>query len=82
MRYAKKHGVETVKLNGMGKRSHPDRMFLYAGRVRFVEFKRRGAQATPLQRELHKRWKKLGHPVYVADNVVVGCAIINRLVSP
>ena len=72
IRYAKKKcpNVEIVKLNGMGKRSHPARMFLFpTGVVLFIEFKREGEEPTPLQTHLHKKWRALGHVVYVIDTV-------------
>lgn len=79
--YAKKHlGKDSVvKLNGIGKRSHPDRMFLGPyGRALFIEFKRPGAQPTPLQLALHRQWLKLGHKVHVVDDVKVGKALIDK----
>lgn len=78
--YARTLGVEAVKLNGMGKRSLPDRMFLAQGGVLFVEFKRPGAKPTPLQAHCHARWEKLGHHVYVVDNVEDGKALVAGLV--
>jgi hypothetical protein len=78
--YALKKGIESVKLNGMGKRSHPDRMFLGPrGRVLFIEFKKPGEEPTPLQKHLHKKWKRLGHKVYVVDNVTIGRELIDQL---
>ncbi len=71
--FAKNNGVEVVKLQGMGKRSLPDRMFLGAGgTVLFIEFKREGEKPTPLQAALHARWRALGHRVYVIDDVAAG----------
>lgn len=79
--YAKKKDIEAVKLNGMGKRSHPDRMFLgWRGKILFIEFKREGATPTPAQLYLHQRWwKNHGHKVYVIDNVADGKAIIDKV---
>lgn len=82
MKYARDHGVEAIKLNGMGKRSLPDRMFLgNRGRKVFIEFKRAGEKPTPLQLHCHKRWKELGHQVYVVDNVADGKALIQLLLG-
>jgi len=74
--FAKKHRVEVVKLNGMGKRSLPDRMFLYGTRVLFIEFKRPGEEPTEAQWVLHERWRKLGHRVYVVDAKDEGVRLI------
>lgn len=80
VQYAKKKDIEAVKLNGMGKRSHPDRMFLgWRGKILFIEFKRKGETPTPLQLHLHTRWWNLGHKVYVIDNVEDGKAIIDKV---
>lgn len=83
IRYAKKRcpTVEIVKLNGMGKRSHPDRMFLFPpGLVLFIEFKREGEEPTPLQAHLHKKWKALGFKVHVVDDVKQGKKVIDCVV--
>lgn len=79
IRYAQKRcpTVEIVKLNGMGKRSHPDRMFLFPGAVLFIEFKREGEEPTPLQAHLHKKWKALGFEVWVIDDVAEGKKLID-----
>lgn len=77
VRWAKAMELEVVKLNGMGKRSHPDRMFLGPGeKVLFIEFKREGEEPTPLQLHLHQQWAKLGHKVWVVDNVQQGKDLI------
>jgi hypothetical protein len=78
VKYAKKFGIESIKLNGMGKRSLPDRMFLTVQRrVLFVEFKREGEKPTELQAHLHARWKKFyDHDVAVIDNVDAGKRLI------
>lgn len=81
VRYAKdKYKGESVKLNGIGKRSHPDRMFLGPYRtVLFIEFKREGEEPTPLQRHLHKRWWRMfQHKVHVCDDVVQGKKLIDE----
>jgi hypothetical protein len=61
---------EHRKMNGMGKRDWPDRLFLFAhGHSVFVEFKRFGESPTPKQAKMHKRLRKLGHIVLVIDRV-------------
>lgn len=85
VRYAKGlFGKDSVvKLNGPGKRSHPDRMFLGpGGGVLFIEFKRLGEQPTPHQALLHAAWRKLGTVVHVVDNVAEGKALVDKLNRP
>lgn len=78
--YAKVKGVESVKLNGIGKRSLPDRMFLGPrGTILFIEFKRAGEEPTELQRWCHNRWRDLGHVVHVVDNVREGRELIDSM---
>ena len=79
--YAKKcYRLEVVKLNGMGKQALPDRMFLGPnGTVMFIEFKRPGGKATPLQRHLHSVWKRHGHPVHLVDSVQHGKNLVDGL---
>lgn len=78
VKYAKRLGYEVVKLNGMGQRALPDRMFLGPeGRVVFIEFKRPGGKPTALQAALHARWKALGHVVHLIDSVEEGKALLS-----
>ncbi len=79
--FAKNNGVEVVKLQGMGKRSLPDRMFLSGGVVLFIEFKREGEKPTPLQAALHARWRALGHRVYVIDDAVDGKRLLTAMLG-
>lgn len=82
VRYARERGIEPIKLNGMGKRSLPDRMFLGPrGRIVFIEFKRKGEKPTPLQLHCHQLWKGLGHRVYVVDDAEAGKAILQLLLG-
>lgn len=81
--YAKKRGAEVVKLNGMGKRSHPDRMFLGRyGTILFIEFKRAGEEPTPAQLHLHETWRALDHEVYVIDDVQAGKDLVDEILFP
>lgn len=83
VKYAKKRDVESVKLNGMGKRSHPDRMLLGPnGGLLFIEFKREGEEPTPAQLYLHEKWRRLGHEVHVIDDVEDGKDLIDRELFP
>ncbi len=82
VRYAQSRGCIVRKLNGMGARSWPDRMFLGPhGRVLFIEFKREGGEATKLQHHFHTQMSILGHLVAVIDDVEVGKALIELLIT-
>lgn len=67
--FVKDDGGVTRKMNGMGFNSWPDRICLKPGVVRplWVEFKRRGMKATPLQKENHKMLRRMGQAVVVCD---------------
>ena len=59
-----------VKLNTMGRRAWPDRMFIGPlGRVLYVEFKKEGKEPTPLQRAVQLFLQKCGHAALRIDNV-------------
>lgn len=71
-------GVVNKKMNGLGSRSWPDRMYLYGGRVCFIEFKMQGKKATPLQEMCHKDLGKLGFSVAVVSDVGAGVDFVLR----
>jgi hypothetical protein len=70
--YAIKGGCLVLKLNTMGRRSWPDRMFLFDGKVLFIEFKKPGGKPTPDQAVVHKKLKAAGFDCFVIDNVALG----------
>lgn len=78
-RYAEQGGCITYKMNGPGHRGWPDRMFMYDGKVLFIEFKRAGKEPTPLQAEIHDRLRRAGFDVFVIDNVALGKAVVEGL---
>lgn len=80
--YAEKRGCLTYKMNGPGHRGWPDRMFLYDGRMLFIEFKRAGKKPTPLQAHIHDKLCKLGFRVLVVDNKQRGIAAIAAFTLP
>ena len=47
--YAKSKGCLVIKLAGPGQKGQPDRMFIYQGKVLFIEFKAPGKLPTALQ---------------------------------
>lgn len=76
-RKAFKLGVINKKMNGPGARSWPDRLFLWRGKgVLFIEFKKPGEVATPLQASNHYMLRDLGFQVEVHDNVDQALAAI------
>lgn len=79
--YAKSKGVICRKMNGMGNRSWPDRMFLYKGTILFIEFKRQGLLPTPLQANMMEQLQKAGFSARCADSVELGRVIINDWLS-
>lgn len=55
-------GAEARKMNGLGAAAWPDRLFILPwGRAVFVEFKREGEPLTPLQKNMQKTLRRLGH---------------------
>jgi hypothetical protein len=47
----------------------PDRIFIKAGHVVFIEFKAPGKKPTPLQAQTIRKLKDAGCEVWVCDNV-------------
>jgi len=62
----KKLGVLSRKMNGMGFRGWPDRLFLIPGGCPvFIEFKRPGGKLTPLQAFIIDRLRDCDYLVWV-----------------
>lgn len=80
--YAKTKGCIVLKLSGQNQRGQPDRMFLYNGRVLFVEFKAPGKRPTALQ----ARWLDCltEHTFHTAccDDIEAGKRLIDLLTTP
>lgn len=51
----------------------PDRIFIKAGRVVFIEFKAPGKKPTKLQEKIIGKIREAGVEVYVCDNVEDAC---------
>jgi len=77
VRYAKKHGVRSIKLAGSHDRGKPDREFLYKGKILFIEFKRAGAKPTPLQLKWRDELTNEGFTSYIIDNIKDGMNAID-----
>lgn len=83
MDYAKKKGCLCKKLSvqgPMGNSGWPDYMILFHGSVYFIEFKKPGGKATPLQLELIAALRFHGFSADVVDSVDDGRGIVDRLV--
>ena len=78
--YAKKKGCLVRKMNGLGARSWPDRLFLGpSGRCCWIEFKTPNGKLTPLQGQLHEKMFAMGHKIYVVRDVAFGKKLIDAL---
>lgn len=72
---AKNLGWESRKMNGLGFRDWPDRLFIPPRPVKpmrrafWVEFKRLGEEPTPAQGKRIEDLRRRGERVYVCDNV-------------
>ena len=75
---AKMNGWLTKKLKFLGERGAPDRLFIRAGRVVFVELKQPGeADATSInQRRIIREMREVGAEVHVIDNLKDGYALL------
>lgn len=70
---AKRAGWLAYKFVSPSQRSVPDRIFIRAGRIVFVEFKAPGAKPTTLQSRMIERLQGAGCEVHVCDSVEAGC---------
>lgn len=75
-KYARKQGVLARKL-GFGE-GWPDFMFLYKGRVMFIEFKKPGEKPEPLQLHMHGLLRLAKFDVHVVDDVDTGVSLIDK----
>ncbi len=76
--YAKSKGFLAYKFTSPARRSVPDRLFLGPNGVCFfIEFKARGNLPTSAQEREIFRIRRMGHRVYIIDNVEEGKQAIN-----
>lgn len=69
MNWARERGLLALKLNTIGNRGYPDRIFfILGGRPLLIELKRKGAKPTKLQLYVHQQLRRLGYDVQVHDN--------------
>jgi len=74
-------GCACLKLNVKGRVGWPDRLFLFRGKVLFIEFKRLGENPTLIQQYVHAEIRAHGVSVEVVDNVGDAGRIIDEFAS-
>lgn len=75
-----RRGIHTLKLNLHGNRGWPDRLVLVPGGTPvFIEFKRPGKTAEPLQESRHRILQAAGYIVNVFDDLSVAVSYIDAL---
>lgn len=79
--YAKELGLGVYKFTSPARAAVPDRMFIYKGRVFFIEFKREGQKPTFAQEREHNRMRQHQINVFVVDNVEQGKSTINTMLQ-
>lgn len=79
LRWAKKQKLEHLKLNTMGRRSMPDRLFwVPGGKPVLIELKRPGFEPTKLQMNTMKKLKGLGYDVIWTDSAETAIEYLRR----
>lgn len=81
--YAKKKGVLVRKMNGLGFRGWPDRLFIFpSGAQVWVEFKAPGKlnNLSANQKEVINKLTEFKQDIYIIDDKYVGKATIDRYV--
>jgi len=77
--YAKAKGCLSLKLSGQNQKGQPDRIFLYEGRVLFVEFKAPGKQPTALQARWLDRLTEHTFHTTACDDIDAGKRLIDLI---
>ena len=80
--YAKTKGCLTLKLSGQNQKGQPDRMFLFSGRVLFVEFKAPGKKPTALQARWLDRLSEHTFHTACCDDIESGKRLIDIITTP
>lgn len=79
--FARRQGVLVIKLTLLGRIGWPDRLFLYMGKILFIEFKRVGEVPRPAQVYIHSLLRKHQFEVLVTDNETEGKSAIEKMVG-
>ena len=80
--YAKAKGCLTLKLSGQNQKGQPDRMFVYHGRILFIEFKAPGKRPTVLQARWLERLTEHTFAATSCDNIEAGKRLIDMITAP
>ena len=75
--YAKAKGCLVMKLAGPNQKGQPDRMFIYRGKVLFIEFKAPGKLPTALQMKWISDLFLQGMAAYTCDDIADGKMLID-----
>lgn len=70
-RWCQGHRIQmaVLKLNVAGRRGWPDRQIMWdGGNIVFIEFKKPGEEARPLQSYIHHEIRQMGFEIAVHDN--------------
>ena len=74
-----RRGGLQIKLNILGRRGWPDRIFFpVGGKPVLIEFKRVNQDARALQAYVHGELRARGYVVYVCDKVIDGKTVLAR----
>ncbi len=79
--YAKERGMAVYKFTSPNRAAVPDRMFIYNGRVFFIEFKRGDQKPTEAQAREHERLRQQKINVFVIDDVEKGKWVIDTMLD-
>lgn len=77
-KYAEGKGWLQYKFSSLGNKGVPDRIFMRAGEVFFIEFKATGKKPSKMQEHVHSIFRGQGLTVHVIDNVAEGRALFDR----
>ena len=77
VKYARSNGMLSYKLVSVTHRGLPDRLFIYAGAVFFVEFKSEEGRLSRMQQYIIDKLSDQNMAVFVVDSVKEG----NRLID-
>lgn len=79
--YARRQACVAHKFSSEARRNVPDYLFLFDGRILFIEFKATGKEARAGQLKEHKKLIQAGFIVYVVDCKKYGKQVINAFMK-
>ena len=78
VKYAKSKGMLVRKMNGLGNRGWPDRMFITKnGDIFWIEFKRKGGKLSPGQETTLQLLGEYRQTIYIVDAVDCGKQVVD-----